>query len=287
MNKTFKQIIWGLQVALGGMILALGFDFFLDPHGFNGGGITGLSQIIVKVTGIGSVSLFVILINLPLFLLGGFKIGKKFFVGSLIGMLSFTLGLELFALLPVPETEPMLAVVYGGVISGLGLGIAFVSGASTGGSDIIVRLLKRKWQNIPIGAISMGFDLVIMLLTGLAFGDFSASLYTGLTVFLAGKVIDMVVYSFDYSKVVIIISEKHDAIAGAIFEELRRGVTFLEGEGAYSHRSKKVILTAIKRHQLTELKQLVMRIDSEAFMIVQEAHQVLGDGFSRYTKDSL
>jgi len=187
----------------------------------------------------------------------------------------------------VPDTEPLLAVVYGGVLIGLGLGIVFMTGASTGGSDIIVRLLKRKWQNVPIGTITMGFDLFIMLLTGLAFGDMSAALYTGLTVFLAGKVIDMVVYSFDNSKVAMIISSKHEKIADMILHDLNRGMTYLKGEGAYSGQDCKVILTAIKKHQLAELKRLVSEIDPNAFVIVQEAHQVLGDGFSHYSKDSL
>lgn len=287
MKKFLSTILWAAQILFGSMLLGLGFDLFLTPHQFNGGGLTGLAQIIVALTGVGSEGIWVALINLPLFAIAGFKIGKKFFFGSLIGTFGVSLGLELFTLLPVPKTEPLLAVIYGGVIIGIGLGITFMAGASTGGSDIIVRLLKRRWQNVPIGTITMGFDLFVMLLTGIAFGDLSAALYTGLTVFLSGKVIDLVVYSFDYSKVAIIISPLHEKIAAVILQDLERGVTYLNGEGAYSQQDRKVILTAIKKHQLAELKRLVSEIDPDAFVIVQEAHQVLGDGFSRYSKDSL
>jgi len=287
MKKALSSAYWFLRIIAGSCLLSLGFNLFLNPHGFNGGGITGLAQIIVELSGVGSVGLLVALINLPLFAIAGFKIGRKFFFGSLVGMLGSTVTLELFSLLPVPETEPLLAVIYGGGLVGLGLGIVFMTGASTGGSDIIVRLLKRKWPNVPIGTITMGFDLCVMALTGLAFGDVSAALYTGLTVFLAGKVIDLVVYSFDYSKVTFIISEEYEKIADAIFNRLNRGVTFLDGEGAYRRQERKVILTAIKKHQLAELKNLVAEIDPNAFVIVQEAHQVLGDGFSQYNKDSL
>lgn len=287
MKKALSTAGWLLQIIIGCMMLGLGFNLFLTPHQFNGGGLTGLAQIIVELTGIGSVGLWTGLMNLPLFAIAGFKIGKKFFFGSLVGMLSVSASLELFSLLPAPQTEPLLAVIYGGVCIGIGLGITFMAGASTGGSDIIVRLLKRKWQNIPIGTITMGFDLLVMLLTGLAFGDVSAALYTGLTVFLAGRVIDMVVYSFDYSKVALIISQKHEQIAEVILRDLNRGMTYLNGEGAYTQKERKVILTAIKKHQLAELKRLVSEIDPDAFVIVQEAHQVLGDGFSRYSKDSL
>lgn len=286
MKTAMKWTMWCLQIILGSSMFSLGFVLFLDPHSFNGGGITGLAQIISRLS-FGSVAFWVAAINLPLFVVGAMKLGKKFLVGSLLGLVSVTVALELFALLPVPVTDPLLACVYGGVLIGGGLGIVFMVGASTGGSDIIVRLLKRRWRNVPIGTITMGFDLVVMVLTGLAFGDMSKALYTGVTVFLSGRVLDMVVYSFDYSKVTLIISNKHQQIAEAIFEKLGRGVTYLNGEGAYSHAEKKVILTAIKKHQLADLKQLVTDIDSEAFVIVQEAHQVLGDGFARYTKDSL
>lgn len=287
MDKTIRSVLWFLQIIAGSALFSLGFDLFLGPHSFNAGGLSGLAQIIVEFLNTGSVGIVTALINLPLFIIGGWKVGKRFFLGSLVGMISLSGALELFELLPVPQTEPLLAAVYGGAICGLGIGIVFVTGASTGGSDIICRLLKMKWRNIPIGTITMGFDLVVMLLTGLAAGDLSKALYTGLAVFLSGKVIDVVVYSFDYSKVVLIISDENEKIAEDILQKLERGVTYLSGEGAYSHQGKKVILTAVKKYQLAELKQLVVDADPDAFVIVQEAHQVLGDGFSRYTKDSL
>lgn len=287
MKKILPTIKWVLTILFGSMLLGLGFDLFLTPHNFNGGGLTGLAQLIVYKTQIGSEGFWVAAMNLPLFAIAGFKIGKKFFFGSLVGMIGTTLGLELFKFIPVPQTEPLLAVIYGGVLIGVSLGITFTAEASTGGSDIIVRLLKRKWQNVPIGTITMGFDILVMLLTGIAFKDTSSALYTGLTLFLSGKVIDIVVYSFDYSKVAIIISPMHDEIAKMIMTDLERGVTYLNGEGAYSGNERKVILTAVKKHQLAELKRKVSEIDPDAFVIVQEAHQVLGDGFSRYSKDSL
>ena len=165
--------------------------------------------------------------------------------------------------------------------------VVFAQGASTGGSDIIVRLLKLKWKHVPIGSISMGFDLVVALLTGIVFHDISRTLYSGVAIFICGQVIDAVVYRFDYSKVALIISSQHAKIADAVSKKLDRGVTYLYGEGYYSGAEKKVVLTAVKKAQIAELKQLVVDIDPDAFIIVQEAHQVLGDGFSRYSKDAL
>ena len=133
----------------------------------------------------------------------------------------------------------------------------------------------------------MTFDAAVVVLTGIVFGDVRNALYTGITAYLCGKVIDAIVYRFDYSEVVLIISSEYEAIARKIGEKLDRGATFLNGEGSYSHMETKVVLAAVKKQQIAELKELVMEIDPKAFMIVQEAHQVLGDGFSRYSKNSL
>ncbi len=287
MSNSLKNVWWLLKIAVGSAVFSLGFDLFLAPHGFNAGGLSGVAQIIVNLLGVGSVGLVSGLINLPLFLISGKRIGKRFFFGSLVGMLTLSVALELFEVLPVPPTEPLLGAIYGGVICGLGLGLVFISGASTGGSDIIVRLLQMKWQHIPIGTINMAFDTTVAVLTGVVSGDMSRTLYTGISVFLTGKVIDLVVYSFDYSKVAIIISDCYEQIAQDIFTELDRGVTYLHGQGGYAHEEKMVILTAVKKHQLADLKQMVAERDPDAFVIVQEAHQVLGDGFTRYSKESL
>ncbi len=287
MSNSLKKVWWLMKLVAGSAVFALGFDLFLAPHSFNAGGLSGVAQIIVNLLGFGSVGIVSGLINLPLFLISGKRIGKNFFWGSLVGMLVLSVALELFEVLPVPQTEPLLGAIYGGVICGLGLGLVFVSGASTGGSDIIVRLLQMKWQHIPIGTINMVFDTTVAILTGIVSKDMSRTLYTGISVFLTGKIIDMVVYSFDYSKVAFIISDQYEKIAQDIFDELDRGVTYLHGQGGYAREEKMVILTAVKKHQLADLKRMVSERDPDAFVIVQEAHQVLGDGFSRYSKESL
>lgn len=287
MKNILKNNKWIFATIFGSAIFALGFALFLSPNDMSAGGISGLALIFVELTGLGTVGILSILINLPLFILGGLKIGKRFFAGSLLGMVLSSVLIDTFSLLPIPVVEPLVAVLYGGVLCGLGLGIVFICGTSTGGSDILVRLLKLKYRNVPIGQISMYFDVVVVVLTGLVFRDVTKSLYTGITVFLCGQVVDAVVYRFDYSKVALIITSEHQRIADAIGHKLDRGATFLHGEGSYSHREMKVVLAAVKKQQLAELKELVMAIDPNAFVIVQEAHQVLGDGFSRYSKDSL
>lgn len=287
MQELYHKYKWIVATVLGSAIFALGFALFLGPNDMNAGGISGLAQIAVELTGMGTVGGLSIIINLPLFILGGLKIGRRFFFGSMIGMILSSVLIDAFAVIAIPTPEPLIAVLYGGVICGVGLGLVFVNGTSTGGSDILVRLLKLRYRNVPIGQISMVFDAIVVVLTGLVFQDVSKALYTGVTVYLSGKVVDAVVYNFDYSKVALIISDHHEAIAQAIGRELDRGATFLHAEGSYSHNPKKVVLAAVKKQQLAELKELVVHIDPNAFIIVQEAHQVLGDGFSRYSHDSL
>ena len=278
---------WIFKTILGSAVFALGFNLFLAPHDLSAGGVSGLAMIFQHLFKFGTIGSLTILINLPLFILGGVKIGRRFFVGSLLGMVTSSVLLDVFALIPVPETEPFLAVLYGGVLTGLGLGLVFIAGTSTGGSDIIVRLLKLRYRDVPIGQISMAFDLVVCTLTGIVFKDITKALYTGVAVFVTSKVIDAVVYRFDYSKVALIITAHYEEVAEMIDQKLQRGVTFLYGQGSYSRKDTKVVLTAVKKQQLSELKEQVSEIDPKAFIIVQEAHQVLGDGFSKYSKDGL
>ena len=287
MRKLYKQYGWILTTVLGSLLFALGFDLFLLPHELNAGGVSGLSMVIHKLIPFASVGLIQIIINLPLFLFGGLKIGKKFFVGSLLGMASSSVFIDLFSNLPAPQSEPLLGLIYGSLLCGAGIGVVFAGGTSTGGSDILVRLLKLRFRNVPVGQIGMCIDLAVAVLTGVVFGNVTKSLYTGVTVFLTCKIMDAVIYRFDYSKVALIVTAQYEAVAKAIGEKLSRGTTYLYGEGAYSGKQTKVVLAAIKRQQLAELKELVTDIDPDAFIILQEAHQVLGDGFTRYSKNSL
>ena len=287
MGKGKKTLLWLVKIVVGCVLFSVGFAFFLEPNNVNAGGITGLAMIVVHLLDFGTVGLFTMLINLPLFVVSGIKIGKKFFVGSLVGLTLSSVLLDALAVVPHPVIEPLVAALYGGLLCGIGLGIVFGAGASTGGSDIVVRLLKLKYENVPIGTIGIIFDAVVVVLTGLVFWDISKALYSGVTIFVCGQVIDAVVYRFDYSKVALIITKEHEEIARQIDLRLDRGATYLNGEGSFNRQDMKIVLSVVKKQQVAELKRLVMEIDPAAFVVVQEAHQVLGDGFARYSKDAL
>lgn len=282
--RTLKNILF---IAAGAAMFALGFDLFLQPHHINVGGVSGIGQILAYITGFGSVALWSLLINIPLFLLAIKGVGRNFFFGSLAGMLFSNLFLTLFSGLPVPETEPLLAALYGGLLSGVGLGLVFIVGASSGGSDVLARLLRPKFPNFPIGRIMLVIDTAIILLTGLVFGDINKTLYSAVTIYVCSISLDAVVYGLDYSTVALIVSDKYEEIGRVICEKLDRGVTVLDGKGFYSGNVKQVLLSAIKKRQAAELKALVTDIDPNAFVILQESHQVLGEGFKRYSKNDL
>ena len=291
MKKLWVKYGWILMTIFGSAIFGAGYALFLSPAGLNAGGISGLAAVIVALINRDgaipflTIGLLTIVFNLPLFAIGGLRIGKRFFFGSLLGLCVSSLVMDNlhFAI----EADPLLAAIYGGVIAGFGVGIVFYAGASTGGADIVVRLVKLKARNMNIGQIAMAFDAIVVALTGLVFHDISNALYTGITVFLCGKVMDTVVYGFDNSKTAMIITNEYEKIAHEVTEKLGRGATYLYSQGTYTMKDSKVVLVAVYPKQVAELKDIVVSIDPNAFVILQEAHQVLGDGFIHHTKDSL
>lgn len=286
-NTLFRNIF---MILFGSAVFALGFDLFLDPNGINCGGISGIAMLIVYGTQIPwlSVGLLTAILNLPLFLLGLRHVGKQFFFGSLFGMIVSSFLIDVFAIiLPAPQMDPLVASIFGGLMIGGGLGVVFIARASTGGIDIVARLLKMKLRNLPIGKIILCMDLCTAVITGLVYKELNNTLYSAITLFLSSVALDKVVYGLDYSKVALIISDRHEEISEQICRQLDRGVTLLSGEGYYSRSEKTVLLCAVKRRQLAQLKELVMTVDANAFLILQDAHQVLGDGFQRYDRNEL
>ena len=291
MKFTKKELIRNLlMVVLGSALFSLGFDLFLEPAGINCGGVSGIAMLIVYATKSKwlTVGILSAIINIPLFFFGYRQIGKYFFFGSMLGMAVSSVCFDLFArILPIPAVDPLVACIFGGIMIGGGLGIVFIGGASTGGVDIVARLLKLKFRNFPIGKILLAMDLCTAVATGIVYREFNNTLYSAITLFLSSIVLDKVVYGLDYAKVALIISDKYEEIAVAIDSQLDRGVTLLQGQGFYKRSDKYVLLSAVKRKQLAQLKELVMTIDPKAFIILQDAHQVLGDGFKRYDRNEL
>lgn len=283
-----REIIWRElkfvgTILLGCTVFSLGFDLFLDPNNINVGGITGIAMILRELLGFGSIGAYFAAINIPLFLLGYKELGRRFFIGSMLGMLFSTVLLDLLTIIPVPKIDLMLAALYGGGLTGLGLGLVFMAGASTGGSDIMATLLRKRFRRLKLSRLMLILDIITVTLTGVVFHDITRTLYSALPLYVSALVMDSVIYGLDYSSMALIISDKYSEIVTEIARKLERGTTLLDAHGGYHGDSRQVVMCAIRRRQITELKDLVSRIDPNAFMILQDAHQVLGEGFMRYS----
>lgn len=269
-----------LKIVIGSVLYAAGFQFFLYPNAITTGGVTGIAMIINFLTGL-PVGVMTMLINIPLFVFSWKKFGLKFIIASLAGTVLSSVFVDLFAMIPLEIThEPLLGAIYGGLIKGFGLGIIYHAGATTGGVDIIAKFLRRKYQHINFSTFILALDVAVIVAFAVIFKKYDSAMYAIICMFIASKVIDLVLYGAVNSKVCYVITDESVAVKDAIVNKLGRGVTYLHGEGAWSGKEKNVILCVIKQSQIVELKKLVEAIDERAFLIVSDSREVFGKGFS-------
>ena len=275
-------------ITLGCLIYALAFNWCYAPNDIAYGGFTGVAQILHSLGGFLSVGTLVFFLNLPLFLLGWRLLGGQLLVSSLYAMTISSLLIDLLAaLVPFSPMEPLLACIYGGALLGVGLGLILGQGATTGGTDLLARLLKLPLPWLPVGKLLLGLDLVVILACALVFRNLNTALYGLVALYLSTTVMDTVLYGLDTAKVAYIITSRPGPVAQALTQELERGVTILRGEGAWSGEDRPVLLCAFKQRQIVSLKEQVKTLDPGAFLIVCDTHEVLGNGFRRYHSHDL
>ena len=228
-----------------------------------------------------------IVINVPLFLAGWRLLGGHLLVTSLFATAVSSLAIDaIAALYTFAPMEPLLACLYGGAGTGLGLGLVFSQGATTGGTDIIGKLLKRRFPWLPTGKLVMVPDMAVVVLAAAVFGNVNAALYGLIQMYLLAKVMDGVLYGWDTSRVAYIITDRWQETAKGLLE-MERGVTLLQGQGAYTGAEKHVLLVAFKQKEIVPIKRMLRKIDPTAFFIVCDAHEVLGEGFGDYQKEEI
>ena len=279
-RKILKTLLNYLIILAGGFIYAVGFQFFMYPNAIVSGGITGIAIILNIFTGFPA-GMMVIILNIPLFAISWRHFGLDFMLGSLAGVAISSIFVDLLATTGIVLTdEPMLGAVIGGVIKGAGLGAIYYVGATTGGIDIVAKMLRQRYSQINFGTMILIMDSLIIVVYAAVLGNYESAMYSVIAMFVVSKVIDLVLYGFDTSSLCYIISENsEDLIQSIISGPIQRGVTILEGEGAYSHRQKHVIMCVIKRNQIAQLRRLVKSIDENAFFIVADVKNVFGKGF--------
>ena len=284
-----KQFIKSYAIiALGSLIFALGFDWFFAPNQIAMGGVTGLAQVIIVLIPALPVGVLTIILNIPLFLAGWKLIGFHLLASSLFSMAVSSVAIDVIAAwYTFPPMDPLLACLCGGAVMGAGFGLVFAQGATTGGTDIVARLLKLRFPWLPMGKLLLVPDGVVLALAAVAFGQVETALYGAVALVVMAKVMDAVLYGTDASKVAIIVSDRWREIADVLLREQDRGVTILRGQGAYTGAEKQVLMVAFPQKEIVQLKRTIRDLDSSAFLIVCNAHEVLGEGFGDYHKEEL
>jgi len=285
-NKVKNLVMNYLLVTIGAIFTALSLVLFTVPNKIAAGGVSGVATILYHMFGF-NVGIVILIINIPLFILAVYVLGGSIGAKTLWGILVMSFSVEFLSPFLEPVTyEVILASIYGGVLGGLGMGLVFRGGGTTGGTDLIAALTSYFFPHFSIGQGLFLIDGVVIALAGLVF-DVELALYAAITIFVSTKLIDIIQEGFNISKSVFIISDKSQIIKNSILSNMRRGVTALKGYGGYSGKEKDVLLVTINRAEITKLKNLIREIDQNAFVVLNEAHEVLGEGFKRIDEKAI
>jgi len=283
-RKLAIDIVYDIASAL---FFAVGLSCFSAPNEIAPGGVSGISVLVQHLFGIplGTVSL---LINVPLLLLAWKFLGKKFTLRTLK-----TLAIQIVTLnyiapyFPEYKGEFIIAALFGGVCIGVALALVFMRGSTTGGADIVSRLMQRKLRHVPIGKLMLGFDMCVLIASMLVFRNIEAGLYGLISIYATSRVVDGMLYGLDTGKVLLVISPRQKEIATRIMDTLNRGVTFLDGHGAYSGKEKQVLMCAVRSPEYHSVEEIIRALDPDAFVLTLEAGEIQGEGFRWITQEKV
>lgn len=291
-NNTVKEILkvigrYGV-ITVGCLIYAVAFCWFFDPNAISVGGFTGIAQVVHHLLPGIPIGTAAVVMNIPLFIIAVRKQGARMTLSSLYAMALSSLAIDFFNHIHdfSSSDDPLLACICGGVMVGVGNGLMMNFGATTGGSELLARLLKYRFRHISIGRLCLIIDVTVIILYTVIFGDIYNGLYGIIAMFLSSIAVDAVVYGTNKSKMAYIISDKNEQIKNEILK-LDMGVTLLNVEGGFTKEKKQMIMCAFKSYKIAQIKALVTSIDKDAFVIVCNANEIIGEGFGYYTEDSL
>lgn len=288
LEKLFKNSITDyIIIALGASLYAASVAVFTSKNNIAPGGLTGVSTMLNYLFSL-PIGAMIFLMNIPLFLWAFFKNGRGFVIKTMTGTALVSVFIDIFqAVLPFYGGNIMLAAIFGGALSGLGLGLIFARGGSTGGTDIIAVSLNKRFPHISTGRLMLISDAVVLTAAAIVYGNIESALYAGITIFVSVRVIDAVTYgtSRGNGKLIFIISDSYDVISREIIQKLGRGVTILNGSGAYTGNSKRVLMCAARPNQVVKITKGVKIIDKNAFIVVTTANSILGEGFYNSGKE--
>lgn len=275
-----KQIAEIFGTILGSFVISIGISLFLLPNQLSSGGIAGIGTIIYYLLKI-PMGTTIILLNIPLFLISILKIGKSFFVKSLIGTISLSIFIDCLDKFKPLTQDRFLACIYGGIIIGVGTAIILKVNSSTGGTDMVTYIAKKYKPSIRTGNIIVIIDIIIVTLNMFFFREIEIGLYSGIAIYLMGKIIDILFEGIDFTKLIFIVSKKSEEIAEKIGKSIERGTTGIYGKGMYTNEEILILMCAVTRRDVSKVTEIAKKIDKNSFIIITNSREVLGQGFKR------
>lgn len=286
-KKGIRRILRDyIVITVAAIIQSAAISLFLDPNNLAPGGVTGVAIILSRVTGLETGTL-ILFINIPILAVGLWKFGLRFLLSTLwcIAVVSFST--NLLAPFGAVTQDLLLAALAGSILVAIGIGLVFKSGATTGGTDIIIKLLRLRFPHLKTGALFLITDIIVVAFSALVFRNINSALYAGIAVGVTSFALDLVLYGRDGAKLIYIISDKSEVITRRILEELDVGVTHIQGYGAYSGKEKSVIMCVVRKQLAPRTEAVVKEEDPEAFMIVTSAAEIYGEGYKSYFSEKL
>ncbi len=284
--KYTKGMMKYIRMTVASVIYSVGISLFLDPNGLVPGGVTGVSIILNRVTGL-ETGTWILLLNIPILILGVWKFGVGFILSTVYCIVLVSAVTNLLAPIGALTGDCFLAALAGSSLMALGLGLVFQAGGTTGGTDIIIKVLRLKMPYLKTGSLFLIMDATVVLLSFLVLKDVDRALYAGMVVFVTSFVLDLVLYGKDEAKLIYIISDRAKEIAARILEELDIGATYVKGSGAYSGKEKNVIICVMRKQLSYKAEVIVKEIDAGAFMIITSATEIYGEGYKSYFGEKL
>lgn len=276
--KTKYLVAQFVQIVIGTALIAGSTSLFLLPNQLSSGGFSGIATIIYYLLEI-PLGTTILVLNIPLFVMSLIKNGKHFFINAMAGTAGLSIFLNIFEKLKPITTDRFLACIYGGIIAGIGTAIILKANASTGGTDLLTQIIKAYKPNIRISNLLVILDTIIVITNVIFFKELEIGLYSAITIYIMGKMLDIFFEGIDFAKMVYIISPKNEEISKKIGEKIKRGSTSLYGKGMYKKKDRDVLFCVASRNEVREIRRIVNEIDKDAFIVITNVREVFGEGF--------
>ncbi|MDD6021695.1 MAG: YitT family protein [Acutalibacteraceae bacterium] len=288
-SKKSSVVTWIVDIlffVVGSSIFALGINMFSVPNNIACGGVTGIATMVNHFFPRIPIGVVMLALNIPLFILAFIFLGRKLFIKSFIATVILSVVTDIFArIIPAGTNDRLLAAIFYGVCSGVGLAIIFMRNATSGGSDIVVKLINKKYPHLSMGRMLLLVDSIVVLASGIAYKNIESALYSAIVVFVSGEVIDLILYGTGHGRVMMIVTSMPQEVSKAIMTSLHRGVTIIPAKGAYTDSDKGMLVCAARAAEVSRINKIVRSVDEHAFTIISEAGEVLGEGFKSYDEE--